>query len=218
MALLELLFPLRCISCSQGGSIHCERCALNWSRSPRLGAVDSLPLLWVARYSPEVARVLLAAKEDSHRQSQKIIARTLDRTLEGAVQRGLIAPMMPIFLVPIPSSPRNTIKRGHFHLKSVARYMTSEFTFLDILETNRQIKDQSGLTSNERSINIGGAYQVKPQWGSRARSTLRLNGGVVVLCDDLVTTGSSLREAVRALKVAKISPGFAISACAVRAH
>ena len=133
----------------------------------------------------------------------------LDRALASAKAESWWEGERPIQLIPIPSPQRNNRTRGYFHLRKVARLMQVKVNFLELLEITRSVSDQSTLNSRQRSSNLAGAYQVRP--GIRMES-----GGAVVIFDDLITTGSSLREAVRALKVAKISPEFAISACASR--
>ena len=50
-----------------------------------------------------------------------------------------------------------------------------------------------GLTAPERAVNLAGALEVVP----RARVAERR----VVLADDVITTGATLAEAVRALQV-----------------
>jgi hypothetical protein len=58
------------------------------------------------------------------------------------------------------------------------------------------VADQSGLNQRERLENLVGALAVAPG-GARV-----LCGGSVVLVDDLITTGASLAEAARAVRVA----------------
>jgi predicted amidophosphoribosyltransferase len=75
-----------------------------------------------------------------------------------------------------------------------------------ILFIQKKIKDQSNLNSKARRKNIESAY--------------RVNGSVIsqsptILVDDLITTGSSIQEALRALRDAKITIDAVITACAV---
>jgi hypothetical protein len=58
------------------------------------------------------------------------------------------------------------------------------------------VADQAGLNSRQRLENLAGALAVVPGGGRL------LAGGVVVLVDDLMTTGASLAEAARAVRVA----------------
>jgi pyrimidine operon attenuation protein/uracil phosphoribosyltransferase len=58
------------------------------------------------------------------------------------------------------------------------------------------VADQSGLNSGERLDNLAGALEVV------AGGAPLLATGPVVLVDDLMTTGASLREAARAVRAA----------------
>jgi len=76
---------------------------------------------------------------------------------------------------------------------------------LDCLQLSRRVLDQSGLHRDERATNLSGAFRIT----SLAR-------GELILIDDVVTTGATLREALRAVN----SQGFhaagpvsAVTAC-----
>ena len=64
---------------------------------------------------------------------------------------------------------------------------------VDCLQLSRRVLDQSGLHRQERTTNLAGAFRVS----SHVR-------GELILVDDVVTTGATLREAFRAVN----SQGF----------
>ena len=68
---------------------------------------------------------------------------------------------------------------------------------LDILQHNRSVRDQSKLDSDSRSINIAGAFSAK-------LSGLPAAGNIepLIVVDDLITTGATLAEGIRALRTA----------------
>ena len=74
----------------------------------------------------------------------------------------------------------------------------------DSLELVRKVRDQSGLHADARSENLKGAFGVKE--GSHPR-------GDLVLIDDVFTTGSTLREAVRALTAQGFRVLASVTAC-----
>jgi predicted amidophosphoribosyltransferase len=80
-------------------------------------------------------------------------------------------------------------------------------TVRSALTQGRRVADQAGLRAAARRENLAGAFRLR-----RSIST-----GAVVLVDDVVTTGSSLTEAARALRAANIPVlGAATVAATVR--
>jgi len=71
------------------------------------------------------------------------------------------------------------------------------------LTINRRLLDQSRLSSVDRKRNIYGAIEYD---GVRV-------AGELILVDDLVTTGSTLLEARRALELHDLKVNQAITAC-----
>ncbi len=67
-----------------------------------------------------------------------------------------------------------------------------------VLRQRRAVADQSGLNSRQRLENLAGALEV-----AAAGARLLVDGGPVVLVDDLMTTGASLTEAARAVRMAR---------------
>jgi len=63
------------------------------------------------------------------------------------------------------------------------------------LRLRRRVADQSGLDHRQRANNVESAMQVRTRWG---RS---LGGVACLLVDDVLTTGATLVEAARALRV-----------------
>ncbi|CAB4332973.1 unannotated protein [freshwater metagenome] len=70
---------------------------------------------------------------------------------------------------------------------------------LQILQHQRAVRDQSKLNSSQRAHNIEGAFSTIFH---RAMAPDVGNIGPLIIVDDLVTTGSTLAEAIRALRAA----------------
>lgn len=109
----------------------------------------------------------------------------------------------PVLLVPVPSARGSVRARGHDPARRIALAAAGELRragtparVLAVLRQVRGVADQSGLNSRQRLDNLAGALVVAPG-GAR----LLAGGGPVVLVDDLMTTGASLAEAARAVRV-----------------
>lgn len=96
-------------------------------------------------------------------------------------------------LVPVPSVPAAVRCRGFDHTKTLVRRV-ARLTGLEVAHRSLLLRaggrDQVGLTRNEREENLVGKF--KSAAGNRR----------VVVCDDILTTGSTLRQASRALTLA----------------
>ncbi|MHA5049763.1 ComF family protein [Streptomyces sp. SD15] len=109
-----------------------------------------------------------------------------------------------VLLVPVPSSRRAVRARGHDPARRIALAAAGELRrtgtsarVLTVLRQRRAVADQSGLNSRQRLDNLAGALEV-----AAGGARLLAGGGRVVLVDDLMTTGASLTEAARAVRVA----------------
>lgn len=108
---------------------------------------------------------------------------------------------VPVLLVPVPSARRAVRARGHDPARRIALVAAGELRragmtarVVAVLRQRRRVADQSGLNSRQRLDNLAGALTVAPGGGRL------LAEGLVVLVDDLMTTGASLTEAARAVR------------------
>ncbi len=108
----------------------------------------------------------------------------------------------PLTLVPVPSARRSVAVRGHDPVRRMALAAAGELRrrgvparVLAVLRHGRAVADQAGLTARQRLANLDGALEIVPD-GERL-----LGEGETVLVDDLMTTGASLAEAGRAVRV-----------------
>jgi predicted amidophosphoribosyltransferase len=126
----------------------------------------------------------------------------------------------PVYLVPIPSSAAAVRSRGRdataalavAAARRLATQRSESVRMVRLLRPVRRLADQSDLTASQRQANLAGAYAVRRPARPRFPGTL-------VVVDDLVTTGSSLAEATRALTAAGLDvAGAAVLASTVRRH
>jgi len=86
-------------------------------------------------------------------------------------------------------------EKGFDHVKRISLELSkkSGMRFLNLLEVSRQRKRQVGLSREERKKQTVGKYEV-------IREELYKSSGVVVLVDDVFTTGATVDECSRVLK------------------
>ncbi|PBC63348.1 hypothetical protein BKI49_14530 [Streptomyces sp. Tue6028] len=128
-----------------------------------------------------------------------------ERRLRGRKGSTCDAGAGPLLLVPVPSSRRAVRARGHDPVRRIALAAAGELRrtgtparVAAVLRQRRAVADQSGLNSRQRLDNLAGALEV-----AAGGARLLVDGGPVVLVDDLMTTGASLTEAARAVRMAR---------------
>lgn len=113
-------------------------------------------------------------------------------------------------LVPVPSRKSATRKRGRDFMVENALALADQplVEVRAVLEHVRRVRDQSTLSSREREINLSGALRA-------ANSPVQENIPVIIV-DDLMTTGTTLHEAARALFSAGYDVIGAVTACVAK--
>jgi predicted amidophosphoribosyltransferase len=119
----------------------------------------------------------------------------------------------PVLLVPVPSAAAAVRRRGYDATATLARLAARRLRPRYLVRTapllvqRAGVRDQAGLAAEERRRNLDGALRVRggfARQGPRGRRRRAVADAVVVLVDDVVTTGSSLTEAARALHAAGV--------------
>ena len=197
----ELLLGSACPGCSEPSWGVCRRCrtaVLSHGCQPTNPdpCPAGFPLtVTTAPYDAIVRQLIRAHKERG--------ALTLTPFLAGrlAAAIGALLQLIPeyregIVLVPVPSTAAAVRERGYDATLAMARVAARilrpalAVRTRSLLRQARPVRDQAGLGAGERAANLRGAFRMV---GASA-------GLGVILVDDVVTTGSSLTEAARALR------------------
>lgn len=201
VGLHELIFPPRCLAC---GALHqeiCESCSRELQFRDYRSQVGGVPVFSTIRYSLKAGHILLAAKEDSVRKADDLLADALSLSLRRAMKSCGIRPT----LVPIPHAKKAVRKRGRNFVGEITGQiaMREALPTRQIIRHNRKVNDQSLLDASSRLGNLSGAMGVIRRCGRPCE---------VFLVDDLITTGATLAEAVRTLEKAGFHVVAAVTA------
>lgn len=203
----ELLFPQRCISCKVLGQALCSDCLSEWRFEKRFQILkdhnsNKLPVFSSVNYSDVTRSIILASKESSIKDADRLIAQALNFSLTNFLQCNFAT-----HLVPIPSRAQATRSRGRDFLDEITQGAAREFNLNSaaLLRHSRKVRDQSGLSLSARRNNLAGAFvlDTRREWPIKAE---------LLLIDDLVTTGATLLEAARALRYAGFEVKGAVTA------
>lgn len=209
-SLAELVFPSRCIGCSQLGISICSICRKSWHPHIYHRSIKVLdktyPVISAIEYSPIASRVLLRAKEANQEAADHLLVKAINHSL-----RYFLKNYGSGDLVAIPSRKSATRKRGRDFMQEITQSVANieSLKSMEILQHQRAVRDQSKLNSQQRNLNIAGAFSATCNLAKLADSG---NIGPLIIVDDLVTTGATLAEAIRALRAAGFSVIGAVTA------
>lgn len=198
--LLDLVLPRDCAGCRTQGAALCFDCAALLA-GPAIGRVRPRPcpaglpdVSAFMAYEGAAQRLLLSHKE----HGQLHLTPVLGGALATAVcELGGLLTGAGVVLCPVPSSRKAVRQRGHDHAMRLAEAAAARLRQEGVaaraerlLAPARRVADQSGLTTQQRAANLRGALV------SRGPGRPQ-----VVVIDDVITTGATLVEAARALRV-----------------
>lgn len=214
-SLADVVFPPGCAGCGALGAALCESCrgGLNWvPRGQRLldtqavpgGLDDFTAALWFDG----------AAQKALHRLKYRHDV-GLAETLAGLVSDHLgpvSAELRSALVVPVPLSPARLSERGYNQAALLARGLAERWGLIHAptaLVRMRSTRSQVGLTRADRQANVQGAFSAEAR---------RVESRSILLVDDTCTTGATLHDCARALKVVGSGPvyGLAIAQAALR--
>lgn len=206
-AACDLLLGGRCAGCERPGRVLCPGCADTLPAGGRPAWPDPVPAGLVppwaaAEYAGAVRAMVLGHKERRLLGLGGPLAQLLSQAVLAALGD---APPAPVVLVPVPSRPGVTRGRGHdptgritARAARLLRRMQLDVSAMPLLRCRPGSVDQAGLGAAERAANLAGSMHCPVE--ALRRLAARRPRAVIVVCDDVVTTGATLRESQRALE------------------
>lgn len=211
-ACLDLLLGSSCAVCGLPGRVLCDVCATGLPRGGRVcwptpcPAGLALPVA-AGEYDGALKVLVNAHKERQQFSLAKPLGSMLAHAVRVLLDQSGAAGVGTWFLVPVPSRGPVVRARGHDPMLRVSRqaavvlrrwgYQVAVARVLCVVASAR---DQSGLHADERAANLAGSMAATS--GRAVRLRRSWPEARLVVTDDVLTTGSTAREAQRALESA----------------
>lgn len=196
--IIDAVFPRKCAGCGRNGNLLCTMCIEDIQIAPQsehtfINAVFDY-------HNKTIKRAIWRFKYKNARGFAKIFAPYMYDEIIGALGNELfISGGENIILVPVPLHKKRLRERGYnqsellvreiLKLDSAHIFSSAPLLLVRVKETKPQAKSEK---RNMRIKNLRDAFH--------SPETLRARGRVVILIDDVTTTGATLVEAKRALR------------------
>ncbi len=183
--LLDALSPPVCSACDRATSSGAFCTACGHASSVEDAELDGAPLLVAGRYEPPLSTAIIRFKFENRPELARPLAQLLaPRLLALSLPAGVV-------LAPVPLHPRRLVTRGYNQSALLARELSARCGLAcrpRLLERVRDTAHQVGKSRGERAQNAADSFALRQPDARR-----------VLLVDDVVTTGATVRACAQAL-------------------
>ena len=190
--IINWLFPPQCVHCGREGAWLCRSAQKDLEASPILMNPITIPgvdrVMCRADYDLPIIADIIQGLKYHYLTAQAEIFPDLLRPLidQLDVPQGTV-------IVPIPLHRSRQMSRGFNQSELIAKALSkvTGFPVKNILQRHRATKAQATLKAKERLMNVVDAFQVRANVKTPTS---------VILVDDVITTGSTIRECAEVLR------------------
>ncbi|MGQ9856120.1 MAG: ComF family protein [Fervidobacterium sp.] len=192
-SILNLATNTECIVCGKQsfGKRLCVECAKVIDGPPAITEkfLGNVKIIYFGLYEEKLRDFILAYKFRNHHSLSKTFAKMLAKTikLHSIVADGIV-------YIPATKSAKN--RRGYDHMYLIAKALSKE-TGIPVLKVLRAVRETDQLQTTDRAEAVKGKFELVDN------SEQNIADKSIILIDDVLTTGSTIKEAIKILKVAK---------------
>lgn len=189
MAILDAIYPKKCLGCKTAGCYICPSCLAKVRPSKVTG--PNTVCLW--KYEGVIRKAIITLKyrfvSDVAQELAKIVSRKLKKQGKWPLAT----------VIPIPLHKKRKNWRGFNQAEEMGKLLAQEmqWEFLpDFLVRVKHKKPQVKLTRGERVESVKGIFEINQKY--------KITTSPYILFDDVYTTGSTMAEAQKTLQKAGV--------------
>lgn len=202
---MNLLFPRGCAGCDKPDDVLCDVCRALFD----CRVSQPLERTWMGRwfacgwYRGAARQAILSWKDHGDEECDRPFADALCSLAEYTGVVGGLGKDMPcdrVLIVPAPSSRASMRQRGRRHMMPLSQCLASYLRDRTGIHVHACAALESKVVTG-KSVETKGTAQRSQRLKGRitVRSGISLRGAAVILVDDIVTSGTTMRRCVDAL-------------------
>lgn len=200
--ILNIFFPVNCISCGKRGSDLCPKCLLDSPSAERESANWIFPLFDYRH--PPIKKSIWLLKYKGKKKLASIFAEILyDMIIEELSELSVINNFREPILIPIPLSRKRFRERGYNQAELICRELVKINNLRHEINWKLEKDILIKIKETEHQVNIKERHdRLKNLYNSFAlKNSEIIKGQNIILIDDVLTTGATLNEAKKTLKM-----------------
>lgn len=163
--------------------ILCETCYNNLKRSSSVKYSNENYYIW--NYEAEFKKLMSSYKFKNLKNNSKILAKLLDEKIKFVIEKENID-----LVIPVPIHKKRESKRGFNQVEEVLKDLKIDFYNIKRKKATKAMFKL--LTEEKRDKNIKDSFEIE--------KNLSLDGLNILIVDDIITTGATLKEMEKEIK------------------
>lgn len=214
---LDVILPPVCANCgapisgNEKDMMLCRNCALSVIIRKAPVKMGSFLLFAAAGYAePPIRNLIKILKYGGIIDASRPLSEFVFRHLEISGFMNAIPPDSRVFIVPVPIYFAKKFKRGFDQSEEMAKLISERVSIpvARVLRRKKATLPQSNMKNeNSRSLNVKDCFRLE-----RKEAVKIPKRSVIILFDDIITSGSTMKEAAKALR--PLCPSKILLVCA----
>ncbi|MGN1041721.1 MAG: ComF family protein [Acutalibacteraceae bacterium] len=201
--LISLVFPKRCVICGDVISFNehlCDSCGEDVNSETIIRFIqyaksgETIVCVSPFKYEGKIRKAILKFKFQGHTEYAQPFAKIISEKICKNFKINNIDINDIDYVCAVPLSEKRIFERGYNQSELLAKEISKNLSIPmnNVLKKIRETSLQHSLDAKEREQNLFNAFSVVKGVNIRDKN--------FILCDDIITTGNTLKECVKALK------------------